>query len=244
MTTFAPRTTTALVTGANRGIGAALVGALLDAGVPRVYAAMRTPQPARDERVTTVALDITDQAHVTRLAAELPDVNLLINNAGVSSGAALIGGDPAGAELEMRVNYYGMLAMSRAFAPVLANNGGGALVNMLSILARVNLPHVASYAASKAAAWSLTQALRGLLAPQGTLVIGVFPAFVDTDMARRVPFPKLAPKDLAASVIDALHAGTEDVYPGDAARIANDLQRDPKSVERAFARMFASRPAA
>jgi NAD(P)-dependent dehydrogenase (short-subunit alcohol dehydrogenase family) len=125
--------------------------------------------------------------------------------------------------------------MCRAFAPVLARNGGGAIVNIASILGRVSLPRVGSYSASKAALYSLTQGIRGELAGQGTLVVGVMPAFVDTDMTRRLAIPKLSPGDAASSVVEALRTGAEDVYPGEAAEIAAGLQRDPKAVEKRFA---------
>ena len=233
--------TVALVTGANRGIGAALVRALVDAGAARVYAAMRTPlaRPAADV-VVPIALDVTDADQVTWAAQACGDVEVLINNAGVLAAQPLVAAtDADAAEREMRVNYFGTLRMVRAFAPVLARNGGGAIVNMLSILARTGAPQLGSYAASKAAALSLTQGVRAELAAQGTLVVGVLPALVDTDMARRALAPKLPPAAVAASVVEALRTGTEDIYPGDAATIARDLARDPRAVEQRFAAQFA-----
>ena len=146
------------------------------------------------------------------------------------------------AETEMSVNYFGTLNMCRAFAPVLAHNGGGAIVNVLSILGRVNMPRVGSYSASKAAAFSLTQGIRGELASQRTLVIGVMPAFVDTAMASRITLPKLPPEAVADAILTALRDGVEDVYPGLAADIAAQLQKDGKAVERQFARMGPSTP--
>lgn len=225
--------TTALVTGANRGIGAAIVDALVAAGAAKVYAASRTPVAASD-RVVPVALDITDDAQVARVAAELSDVQILVNNAGVAAGTRLLGTTQRDAAArEMRVNYFGTLAMIRALAPILEKNGGGAIVNILSILSHVNHPVVGSYSASKAAAFSLTQGIRAEL-PR-TLVIGVMPAFVDTDMARSVPGPKLSPSAVADAVVQALVSGAEDVYPGAAAEIAANLLRAPKAVEREFA---------
>lgn len=230
----------ALVTGGNRGIGAAIVDALLAAGARRVYAAMRTASGVADSgRVVRIALDITKADQVAEAAGACADVQILVNNAGIALAQPLLAtSDAQAAESEMRVNYLGPLAMCRAFAPVLARNGGGAIVNILSILSRVPLPAVGSYSASKAAALSLTQAIRGELAPQGTLVVGVMPGFVDTDMARRIPGPKLAPREVAASVVEALRTGTEDVYPGPAAQIAADLQRDAKAVEKRFATLL------
>jgi NAD(P)-dependent dehydrogenase (short-subunit alcohol dehydrogenase family) len=135
----------------------------------------------------------------------------------------------------MRVNYFGTLEMCRAFAPILAGNGGGAIVNVLSILGRVAAPRLGGYSASKAAAVSLTQSIRAQLAPRGTLVIGVLPGFIDTDMARRVTAPKLSPGSVASTIMEALRDGVEDVYPGMAADIEQALRHDPKAVERQFA---------
>ena len=230
--------TTALVTGANRGIGAALVDAFLAAGASRVYAATRNPDVvSKDPRVIPVGLDITDPEQVSYAASAAEDVRILVNNAGIALFQPLLESQSAAAvQREMEVNFFGTLAMSRAFAPVLGRNGGGAIVNILSILSRVALPRAASYSASKAAAYSLTQSLRAELASQGTLVIGVMPGFVDTDMAKGVTGPKLSTEAVASAVMEeALRSGTEDVYPGPAADIAARLQQDPKSVERSLA---------
>lgn len=190
-----------------------------------------------------VLLDITDDARIAEVATELGDVSILVNNAGISRSQPLLGAaDPGAAQEEMRVNYFGTLAAVRAFAPVLKANGGGAIVNVLSILGRVNLPAVGSYSASKAAAFSLTQGIRAELAAQGTLVIGVMPGFVDTDMAAGVNQPKMTPAAVATEIVGALQLGIEDVYPrgrfappGPAADVARGLLRDPKTVERSFA---------
>lgn len=230
--------TVASVSGANRGIGAAIVEALLAAGVRRVYAGMRAlpAPPSSDPRVVPVLLDITDDVRVAEVADALSDVSVLVNNAGISRGQPLVGArDPHAAAEEMRVNYFGTLAVVRAFAPVLKANGGGAIVNILSILGRVSLPAVGSYSASKAAAFSLTQGIRAELAAQGTLVVGVMPGFVDTDMTVRVNQPKMTPSAGATEIVGALQLGIEDVYPGPAADIAGGLMRDPKAVERSFA---------
>jgi NAD(P)-dependent dehydrogenase (short-subunit alcohol dehydrogenase family) len=233
--------TTALITGANRGIGAALVEAFLAAGAKRVYAAMREPTASSaDGRLVAIPLDVTDAAQAASAASRCGDVNVLVNNAGIARFQPLIGAaDPHAAREEMGVNFFGTLAMCRAFAPVLARNGGGAIVNVLSILARVSAPRAGSYSASKAAAYALTQAIRGELSSQGTLVMGVMPGFVDTDMARMVTAPKLSTADLAASILQALRDGTEDLFPGSAADIAAGLQADPKGIEKRFASLFA-----
>jgi NAD(P)-dependent dehydrogenase (short-subunit alcohol dehydrogenase family) len=238
--------TTALITGANRGIGAAIAEALVSAGAARVYAAMRNPAPVlRESKIVPIRLDVTEPGLIAEAAARCGDVQVLVNNAGIYAGQPLIGAvDREAADREMRVNYFGTLGMSRAFAPILARNGGGAIVNVLSILGRVSAPRAGSYSASKAAGFSLTQAVRAELASQGTLVIGVMPGFVDTDMARQITAPKLAPETVALSIMDALREGREDVYPGSAADIAAGLQADPKSVERQFAGLFPVRAAA
>jgi NADP-dependent 3-hydroxy acid dehydrogenase YdfG len=236
----------ALVTGANRGIGAAFVQGLLDAGARRVYAAARNRQTLatlaqRDSRVIPIALDITDDRSVQEAAAQLIDIDLLVNNAGVALGARLIGAaDLSAARQEMEVNYFGLLRMCRAFAPILAANGGGTLINVLSILARVASPAAGSYSASKASALSLTQTVRAELQAQGTRVIGVLPGYVDTAMAARVTAPKIQPSDVVRATLGALQTDQDEVYPGQAAtQIAALLLQNPKAVERQFAQSVA-----
>jgi NAD(P)-dependent dehydrogenase (short-subunit alcohol dehydrogenase family) len=228
----------ALVTGANRGIGAATVTALLAAGAARVYAAMRAPDETSVSapNVVTIRLDVTDPEQVAQAAHLCGDVQILVNNAGIGLFQPLIAAhDPCAAEQEMRVNYLGPLAMCRAFAPILGRNGGGAIVNVLSILARVAVPVAGSYSASKAAAYLLTQAIRGELAAQGTLVVGVMPGYVNTDMVRGLDVPKLDASEVALSIVRAIRSDFEDVYPGSAAHVAAALLQDPKSVEKQFA---------
>ena len=229
----------ALVTGANRGIGAAITTALIADGAKRVYAGMRHPPAGLGERSTgiiPIELDITNAAHVARAAVVCADTEILVNNAGIALIQPLIAApDPLAAEQEMRVNYFGLLAMCRAFAPVLARNGGGAIVNVLSLVARVPMWFGGSYSASKAAALSLTQSIRGELSGQRTLVIGVLPGSVDTDMTQGLDVEKVAPSVVATAIVAALREGTDDVYPGPAADIAAALLRDPKAVERQFA---------
>jgi len=233
----------ALVTGTSRGIGPCLVRALLDAGAKRIYCAARDPArtaalvAGAPDRLVSMQLDVTRDDDAEAAARLADDVTLLINNAGVnfnqgfSSAAA-----KANARTEMDTNYLGPLRLSRAFAPVLRRNGGGTIVNMLSILAHMNLPMMGSLCASKAAALSLTQALRAELRSQGTRVVGVLPGAVDTDMTRGLTIPKLAPQDVATAVVDGLRRGLEEIYPGDmAAGIAFGLALDPKEVERQFA---------
>ena len=239
--------TVALVTGANRGIGAAFVSGLLEAGAQRVYAAARNPQTLAalaqsDARIVPITLDITDDRSVQAAATRLGDVDLVVNNAGALLGARLIAApDLAAARQEMEVNYFGLLRMCRAFAPILATNGGGTLINVLSILSRMANPAGGGYSASKAAALSLTQAVRAELQAQGTRVIGVLPGFVDTDMAAGVNAPKIQPSDVVRATFDALLTDHEDVYPGEqASQIAAWLLQDPKAVERLFAQSVAA----
>jgi NAD(P)-dependent dehydrogenase (short-subunit alcohol dehydrogenase family) len=221
----------ALVTGANRGLGKAFARALVEAGAAKVYAAARDPQTVTDPDVVPVRLDVTDHAQVARLAEELGDVTIVINNAGVGLAATGLSEDEALAQhrAEFEVNYFGLLAVSRAFAPVLARNGGGALVNMLSALSFVAFPGFGNYSATKSAAWALTNALRIQLRAQGTLVVGVHAGYIDTDMIASVDAPKIAPATVAEATVAGIAAGTEEVLVDDAAKgfkagLPNDLK--------------------
>jgi NAD(P)-dependent dehydrogenase (short-subunit alcohol dehydrogenase family) len=226
----------AFVTGTNRGIGAQLVKALQARGAAKIYAASRRGATT-EAGVVPVRLDITQPDEVAAAAADAGDTTLLINNAGVNYNTPLL--SPASeqnARLEMEVNYFGTLAMCRAFAPLLGANGGGAIVNLLSILSRINLPLMGSLCASKAAALSLTHGVRAQLAGQGTLVIAVMPGAVDTDMTCHLPPPKMPPSEVAQAVLDAIEAGMEEVYPGAMAQaLAERLAQDPKGLEKEFA---------
>jgi NAD(P)-dependent dehydrogenase (short-subunit alcohol dehydrogenase family) len=237
----------ALVTGANRGIGAAFVSGLLEAGAQRVYAAARNPQPLQalaqnDVRVVPITLDITDDTSVQEAAARLGDVDLVVNNAGVLLGARLLAAaDLSAARLEMEVNYFGLLRMCRAFAPILVTHGGGTLINVLSILARVANPAGGGYSASKASALSLTQSVRAELQAQGTRVIGVLPGYVDTAMIAEITAPKIQPSEVVRATFDALQTDQDDIYPGEqATQIAALLLQNPKAVERLFAQSVAA----
>jgi NAD(P)-dependent dehydrogenase (short-subunit alcohol dehydrogenase family) len=234
----------ALVSGANRGIGRCYVEALIARGAAKIYAGARDPGRIADlvaahpGKVEALRLDITKAADIAAAARRCRDVTLLINNAGINNQAGFIAAaDLAAARAEMETNYFGPLAMCRAFAPILGAQGGGAIVNMLSIVARVNLPMYGSLSASKAAALSLTQGVRAELAKQGTLVVGVLPGAVDTEMERNFPPPKLPPADAARAALDAVEQGIEEVYPGDmAAGMSQGLAADPKAVEKDLAK--------
>ncbi|AFY34065.1 SDR family oxidoreductase [Calothrix sp. PCC 7507] len=240
------KNTVALVTGANGGIGKHYVEALLAAGASRIYAGARNPNSlaeiaaADPQRIIPIALDITDEQSVSAAATEYQDVNLLINNAGIGLLKGFISApDLTAAQAEIEVNYFGTLRMCRAFAPVLKVNGGGAIVNMLTILAKVNLPINASYCASKAAALLMTQGIRAELAAQGTLVVGVMPGTVDAGMSTNFPPPKVAPEVVAQEALQAVIDDVEDVYPGEQAKeMAAQLLKDPKALEKALAVML------
>ncbi len=209
----------ALVTGANRGLGKVLAEQLLARGAKKVYAGARDPSKITYPGVEPVKLDITNAADVEAAAKALGDVNLVINNAGIAQFASLAG-DPSLeiARKAMETNYFGTLRVANAFAPILAKNGGGALVNMLSVLTWITYPSLAAYCASKSAAWALTNGLRHELKEQGTLVVGVHAGLIDTDMAAGVEAPKVTPEQVAKAILDGVTAGQEEVLSDDPSR--------------------------
>jgi NAD(P)-dependent dehydrogenase (short-subunit alcohol dehydrogenase family) len=237
---------TVLITGANRGIGKAYVEAFLQAGAVRIYATARSLAALEvvvamaPDRIIPLALDVTRPEEVAVVAQQAPDVNILINNAGVlGSGGLFTDQSVETAQWEMQTNYFGTLSMVRAFAPILKRNGGGAIVNLLSIVSVVNAPVFSSYSASKAALYSLTQGVRAELAKQGTHVIGVFPGPVDTAMAEGVPMDKIAPIAVAQATIRAIAEQIEEVYPDPTSQhVFAHLQSPLKEVEREFAGML------
>lgn len=207
------RGSVALVTGANRGLGHAFVQALLTAGAKKVYVGARTLMKVADSRLHPVKLDITDSHDITNAMHLCQDVNILINNAGIMRSSPLLTApsmEPAREEME--TNYFGTLAMCRAFAPILKSNGEGALVNMLSVVSWFTNPFNGSYGASKAAEWALTNGARIELRKQGTLVVGVYAGFISTDMASHIEASeKSQPEDVATETIKAIAAGREEV---------------------------------
>jgi NAD(P)-dependent dehydrogenase (short-subunit alcohol dehydrogenase family) len=222
----------ALVTGAGRGLGRAYARELVSRGAAKVYGAARNPAAITDPGTTPVALDITDPARVAEVARECADVSLLVNNAGVMQASTFINAPNLdAARLEMDTNYFGMLSMCRAFAPVLGANGGGAIVNMLSVTSFYSNPLNASYGASKTAAWSLTNGIRTELAHQRTLVVAVHAGFIDTDMAALVDAPKISPESVAQQAFDAVEAGQIEVLADERTRFIKDsLSRDHELI--------------
>lgn len=201
---------TALVTGANRGLGREFATALVRQGAT-VYAGVRDTSQVVDENVVAVELDVTDERAVVAAADALRDVDIVINNAGVNTAGRPLSLSLDAVRRDLEVNYLGPLAVAQRFAPVLAANGGGALVNVLSVFSWVTIPPISAYAASKAAAWSMTNALRQQLRAQGTLVVGVHMDSVDTDMTAGIDGPKHDPADVVAAVLAAVRAGEEEV---------------------------------
>lgn len=220
----------ALVTGANRGIGREFVLELLERGVSKVYAAARRPESVdfADSRVVPVHLDLLDHESVVTASAIAHDVTLLVNNAGISTGAALVTGDLGEIRREMDTHFWGTLDVIREFTPVLAANGGGAIVNVLSALSWFAGPGTGSYAAAKAAEWNMTNGVRLELASQGTLVQGVLLGAADTDIAAGYDGPKIDPRDVPRQSLDGLAAGSIEVIVDDwTAMVKDSLAGDP-----------------
>ena len=219
---------TVLVTGANRGIGLAFTQALLARGARKVYAGARDPASVTFPGVEAIRLDVTKPDDIGAAAAHARDVTLVINNAGVAEPGAFLAPDSeAQARRQFEVNFYGMLRMSRAFAPVLGANGGGGFLNVLSIVSWINGGQLAAYAASKSAAWSLTNALRHELASQHTQVTALHMAFVDTDLARGLDGPKTSPETIVARALDGLEAGLEEVLADERTRMVKQALTAP-----------------
>jgi NAD(P)-dependent dehydrogenase (short-subunit alcohol dehydrogenase family) len=208
---------TALVTGANRGLGRHLAQQLRDRGAT-VYAAARNPATVDLDGVTPIALDVTDPASVEAAAAAARDVSILVNNAGSSTGSSLLTGDLSDIRLEMDTHYFGTLAVTRAFAPQLTEHGRGAVLNILSALSWLAIPRTGAYCAAKSAAWSLTNALRLELAPSGILVSALHVGYMDTDMARAVEAAKSDPADIARIAIDGIEADQAEILADDTSR--------------------------
>lgn len=208
----------AVVTGANRGLGRHLAAQLVEHGA-KVYAAARRPETVDLPGVHPLRLDVTDQESIREAARIASDATLLINNAGVSTGATLVGGDLDEVRREMETNFFGPLVATRAFAPVIEGNGGGAVLNVLSALSWFHPAGLGSYAASKAAAWALSDASREELAPRGIAVSALHVGYMDTDMAAGVPADqKVAAADVAAQALHGIETGLPEILADETSR--------------------------
>jgi NAD(P)-dependent dehydrogenase (short-subunit alcohol dehydrogenase family) len=229
----------ALVTGANRGIGRQIAEALLERGAAKVYAAVRDVSSVTDSRLVPIELDVTDAAQVAAVAAELGDVEIVVNNAGITRDGTPLTVTPDDARAELEVNYLSLISTTQAFAPVLAANGGGAFVNVLSALSWVAVPTAPTYSASKSAAWGWTNAARIELARQGTQVVGVHVGYVDTDLFAGIDADKVAPQLVANSALDALEAGASEAVVDDFSRgVKSALHDDQNLIYPAIAERF------
>jgi NAD(P)-dependent dehydrogenase (short-subunit alcohol dehydrogenase family) len=210
----------ALVTGSNRGLGLAYCEGLLRAGAAKIYAAARDPSKIsiRDSRIVPIALDVTSVRDVISAVQSCQDISLLINNAGVLRNSPMLGTQTEeAARQEMETNYFAVLSMVQRFAPVLARNGGGAIVNVLSVASWFASPFMATYCASKAAEEILTDAIRMQLRSQGIRVAGVYAGYIDTDMSAHVPQPKASPSQVVDRSLAGLESGVDRIFADDSA---------------------------
>ena len=230
-----------LVTGANRGLGAEYVRQLLDRGAAKVYAGARVPESVSTAGAIPVKLDVTNADDLKAAVERCSDLTMLINNAGVVIGSRILAEDSLeNAKAEFETNVWGPFNLSKSFAPVLAANGGGAIVNVLSAVSWMSIKEVATYAMSKSAAWSLTNALRLELARQGTLVVAVHPAFIDTDMAAGVDMPKTSTHQVVERTLDGVAAGLPEVLADDTAAFVKSSL--PKHIETFYPKVAGPRP--
>jgi NAD(P)-dependent dehydrogenase (short-subunit alcohol dehydrogenase family) len=210
---------TVLITGANRGIGLAFAQAFLARGARKVYAAARDPSQVTLAGVTPVRLDVTSPDEVEAAARQADDVTIVVNNAGIAAFGSFMAHDAeAVLRRHLETNLLGVLRVSRAFAPVLARQGGGALLNVASVASWLSHPLLANYAVSKAAVWSLSNGLRNDLRAQNTQVLTLHMGFVDTDLTRGVEMPKATPEDVVAQALDGLEAGAQEVLADEMTR--------------------------
>jgi NAD(P)-dependent dehydrogenase (short-subunit alcohol dehydrogenase family) len=228
-------TATVLITGANRGLGLAFAQEVLARGARKVYAGVRDPSKLTLAGVEAVRLDVTRPEDVAAAASHCRDVTLLINNAGIATFGGFLSADSIeSARAHLETNFFGPLRLSQAFAPLLAANGGGAILNVLSVASWINSPMLAMYGASKSAAWALTNGLRHELRAQGTQVLGMHVGFVDTDLTRAIDLPKSRPEVIVQRTLDALEAGAEEVLADERARqIKQGLTAEPAVYLRA-----------
>jgi NAD(P)-dependent dehydrogenase (short-subunit alcohol dehydrogenase family) len=230
-----------LVTGANRGLGAEYVRQLLDRGAAKVYAGARQIDSLTNSGAVPIRLDVTSATDIAAAVEACGDLTMLINNAGVVVGGRIMAENALeNAKAEFDTNVWGPFNLSKSFAPVLAANGGGVIVNVLSAVSWMTVKDAATYAMSKSAAWSLTNGLRLELARQGTLVVAVHPAFIDTDMAAGVDMPKTSPFQVVDRTLNGVEAGLPEVLADDTSEfVKNSL---PKHIETFYPKVAAPRP--
>jgi len=230
-----------VVTGGSRGIGQALVEEALRGGVKRVYAGTRQPFAHLDRRVTPLILDVTNAAQTEAAVEKVESLDILINNAGVAIYDDL--GDRAALERHLAVNLFGTYGVTQAFLPLLTRSRG-AIVNVLSVTAFAALPLIPAYSISKAAAFSLSQSLRALLAGRGVRVHAVMTGPVDTDMSRGLDIPKASPESVARAIFDGVEKGEEDIFPDAMSESLAESWRSgaAKALERQYAALVAAEP--
>lgn len=238
------QTSIALVTGANRGMGRALTLALVDAGAAKVYASARDPQQLTElvrtgeGKIIPLQLDVTDSAQIAQAAALAGDVNLLLNNAGVWASGSVLDSSAEQLERDLATNYLGTLNVIRAFVPVLERTRPGAIANILSVVSLAAMPALGGYSASKAAASSMTQALRAELQGRNIQVHGIYPGPIDTDMVRHVDLPKSSPITTARAILAGIEQDQLDIFPDPMSQGAHETwSKDPHALTRQFASM-------
>ncbi|MGW1596811.1 SDR family oxidoreductase [Streptomyces sp. NPDC002343] len=221
----------AVVTGANRGLGRHLAAQLVERGA-KVYAAARRPEEVDLPGVIPLRLDVTDAESIRAAARTASEATLLVNNAGISTGTPLVAGSPDAVRLEMEVNFFGPLAVTRAFAPVIESNGGGAVLNVLSVLSWLHPAGLGAYAAAKAAAWALTGATREELASRGITVTALHVGYMDTDMAAGVPADqKTDPAEVAAQALSGIERRLPEILADETTRhVKRSLAASPNAV--------------
>ena len=213
---------TVLITGANRGLGLAFAREALARGARKVYAAARKPESVTLPGVVPLKLDVTNPADIAAAAAAAGDVTVLINNAGIANFGGFLAADAvASSQAMLETNFFGPMRLGQAFAPILKANGGGAILNVLSVASWISSPLLGAYAATKAAAWSMTNGMRLELEEQGTQVLGLHAGFIDTDMTQGIEMPKSTPEAIVKAALDGLEAGAREVLSDEISRMVH-----------------------
>jgi NAD(P)-dependent dehydrogenase (short-subunit alcohol dehydrogenase family) len=234
---------TVFLTGANRGLGAALLEELIAAGAPKIYAAARDPgqltsfAARHGDKVVPVGLELTESSMINAATEKCRDVTLLINNAGVLDFAGALDTTRAEIERNMAVNFFGTHELSKAFVPIIEANGGGKIVNVLSVLAFVSAPIFAAYNSSKAASWLMAMSMRPYVAPKGISITNVFPTTIETEMVAALDKVKAKPEEVAKGIVEGIIADAEDIYPVGAQKFYDDWRSDQKAIEKYYANL-------